>query len=190
MRNPTETTTSGGMGTYNNNIDGWDELQHHDFPYDLNEAELKDIQDEVFEPVKFYHLSKFAKKFFRTADSTSVRGILQSADALKVPLSNLLGTFYTSSLSVFRIAEEVMANGNQVKYVSTGPEWWYLIINYSGIDFIIFSAVYGNPVPDPANAPAEICMIIKASDFDMISLVFPDLEFQLNPEIEDESPVK
>lgn len=190
MGKPIETTTSGAMGTFNNNIDGWDDLKHSDFPYDLNEAELKDIQDEVFEPVKFYLLSKFAKKFFRSADSTSVRGIFQSADALKVPLSNLIATFYTSSLSAFRVAEEVMAKGNVVRYYSTGPEWWYLIITYGGIDFITFSAVYGNPVPDPDNAPAEICIVIKLSDFDRLPLIFPDMEFLLNPEIEDESPVK
>lgn len=192
----TETTTSGGMGSYPKNANGWETQprkpkEYVDFPLgkdldlsddpkyrDLNEEESKEIDNAIFEPVEFHLLSRNAKKFLLGNDSTSVRSILHASHCMQVPLHNLVSTFYTNSLSVLRIAEEVMSQGSFVKVINFGPEWFVLIVTYRGIDFAIFNAVYGNPLPDPKDS-YQLCLTIKYSDMEMMPLAFPELEFKL-----------
>lgn len=184
MKKSDETTTSAGMGSTPNNARGWmnSYFPKGNFPYD-QETELNEEEEVekrlVFEPVKFYHLSKHAKKFLLSSDSTGMRNILHAAAGLQVPLHNLVSTFFTPSLSVLEVAEEVMTNGNYVKIINTGAEWWNVLIDYKGINFMAFTNVYGNPLPDP-NVPVELCITVKASDFEMLPLAFPNLEFTLN----------
>lgn len=182
-----ETTTSGGMGSFPNNANGWADKKDLEFPYEdqpetndsvLDEEDSSETDSLIFEAVEFHLLSKNAKKFLLSVDSTSTRSMFQAAAAMQVPLSNLLSTFYSTSSSVLRIAEEVMSAGEIVKIINNGPEWWFIITTYRGIDFVIFSCVYGNPLPDP-NVPMALAIAIKYSDFEMMTLAFPDLEFIL-----------
>lgn len=193
----TETTTSGGMGSYPNNANGWatEDDPELDFPYEkqldlsddpdyskpLTEEDSKEIDSLVFEPVEFHLLSRNAKKFLVGNDSTSVRNILHASYCLQVPLHNLVSTFYTNSLSVLRIAEEVMSQGSFVKIVNFGPEWFVLIVTYRGIDVALFSCVFGNPLPDPKDS-FQLALTIKYSDFEMLPLAFPEIEFKLADE--------
>lgn len=182
MKKSDETTTSAGMGSTPNNARGWmnSYFPKDQFPYETELNEEEEVEKQlVFEPVKFYQLAKHAKKFLLSSDATGMRNILHAASGLQVPLHNLVSTFFTPSLSVLEIAEEVMTKGNTVKIVNQGPEWYWTIIEYRGINFAIFNNVYGNPLPDP-NVPMEICISVKYTDFEMLPLAFPSLEFLLN----------
>lgn len=184
MKKSDETTTSGGVGSTPNNARGWVDsyFPKSGFPYDkqtdLNEEDEVDKR-QIFEPIKFYHLQQHAKKFLLSSDSTGMRNIFHASTGLGVPLSNLVSTFFTPSLSVLELAEEIMVYGNIVKIVNQGPEWFWLIIEYKGINIAIYNNVYGNPLPSP-DVPQEICISVKATDFELLPIVFPNLEFLLN----------
>lgn len=167
------------MGSYNNNINGWAGVEYTDFPYDLDEDSLNSINAEVFPPLEFYSIAKNAKMFLSNEVSYINRNIFQAASALKVPLSNLLSTFYSDSITVLAIAEEVITCGDIVKTFHPESEWWFVILTYKGIDFVLFN--------NRKDDKQRVCLTIKYSDFEMLNLIFPDVEFVLNP---DESIIK
>lgn len=184
MKNKTETTTSSSTGNYPNNVNAWVDSYFPKKEYEELISEEEVSKEAVYETIKFYSLSKYAKKFMTSTDATSTRNVFHAAEGLKVPLSNTVSTFYTSSLSALEICEFILAEGNVISIISQGPEWWFLVIEYKGVHFVIFNCIYGNPLADPTSTEVEFCITIKVTDFEMLGLLFPEFKFELNPELE------